>query len=266
MNDLPEDWVQDAVAIRRDLHAHPELLFDVPRTAGLVARYLRAWGCDEVVEGVGRSGVVATIQGSRPGPSIGLRADMDALPIHEATKRPYASQTSGRMHACGHDGHVAMLLLAARQLAHSRDFAGKAVLVFQPAEENGGAGARAMLQDGLIEKFGPERMFGLHVMPGLPKGQFATRKAGIMAAADSLRITVVGKGGHAGRPETCIDPLLSCSHIHLALQSILSRNLEPTQASVVSITMIEASDNEDTIARRRSCVARFGRWMKTRAT
>lgn len=248
MTDLPAAWITDAVVLRQDLHAHPELLFDLGRTAGIVARSLRDWGCDEVVEGVGRSGVVAVIKGRHPGATIGLRADMDALPMTEAVQRPYTSRTQGKMHACGHDGHTAMLLLAARQLAHSRNFAGTAVLVFQPAEENGGAGARAMLQDGLIERFAPERMFGLHIMPGLPKGQFATRSTGIMAAADSLRITVTGKGGHAGRPETCIDPLLACSHIHVALQSILSRNLEPGQAGVISITMIEASDNEDTIA------------------
>ncbi len=248
MDDLPADWIADAVALRQDLHRHPELLFDLPRTTGIVAQTLRAWGCDEVVEGIGRSGVVGVIKGRNAGPTIGLRADMDALPMSEATQLPYASQSAGKMHACGHDGHTAMLLLAARKLAQSRDFAGIAVLVFQPAEENGGAGARAMVQDGLIERFGVERILGLHIMPGLPKGQFATRSAGIMAAADSLRITVTGKGGHAGRPETCIDPLLVCSHIHLALQSILSRNLEPTQAGVVSVTMIEASDNEDSIA------------------
>ncbi|THH39150.1 amidohydrolase [Aliishimia ponticola] len=248
MADLPADWIAEAAALRQDLHAHPEVLFDLPRTAGIVASALRDWGCDQVVEGVGHSGVVGVINGTNSGPTIGLRADMDALPMTEATQLPYASQVAGRMHACGHDGHTAMLLLAARKLAHSRDFAGTAVLVFQPAEENGGAGARAMLRDGLIERFGLERIFGLHVMPDLPTGMFATRSAGIMAAADSLRITVTGKGGHAGRPETCIDPLLVCSHIHVALQSILSRNIEPTQAGVVSVTMIQASDNEDTIA------------------
>lgn len=248
MDDLPADWIADTVALRQDLHGHPELLFDLTRTAGVVARSLRDRGCDEVVEGIGRSGVVAVIKGKNTGPTIGLRADMDALPISEMTQLSYASQSLGKMHACGHDGHIAMLLLAARKLAQSRDFLGTAVLVFQPAEENGGAGARAMLQDGLIERFGLERIFGLHIMPGLPKGQFATRSTGIMAAADSLRITVAGKGGHAGRPETCIDPLLVCSHIHVALQSILSRNLDPVKAGVVSVTMMEASDNEDTIA------------------
>lgn len=229
MSAFPPDWIAEAVALRRDLHAHPELLFDLPRTSGLVAQRLRDWGCDTVTEGVGRSGVVATIEGGRPGPAFGLRADMDALPIHEETGQPHASRSAGRMHACGHDGHMAMLLLAARHLAATQAFSGRAVLIFQPAEENGGAGARAMLQDGLIARFGPDRIFGLHVMPGLPKGQFAIREAGIMAAADSLRITVTGQGGHAGRPEACIDPLM---------------------AGVLSITMMEGSDNEDSIATR----------------
>lgn len=250
MSAFPPDWIAEAVALRRDLHAHPELLFDLPRTSGLVAQRLRDWGCDTVTEGVGRSGVVATIEGGRPGPAFGLRADMDALPIHEETGQPHASRSAGRMHACGHDGHMAMLLLAARHLAATRAFSGRAVLIFQPAEENGGAGARAMLQDGLIARFGPDRIFGLHVMPGLPKGQFAIREAGIMAAADSLRITVTGQGGHAGRPETCIDPLLVCSHIHIALQSIVARALDPLMAGVLSITMMEGSDNEDSIATR----------------
>ena len=167
MSAFPPDWIAEAVALRRDLHAHPELLFDLPRTSGLVAQRLRDWGCDTVTEGVGRSGVVATIEGGRPGPAFGLRADMDALPIHEETGQPHASRSAGRMHACGHDGHMAMLLLAARHLAATRAFSGRAVLIFQPAEENGGAGARAMLQDGLIARFGPDRIFGLHVMPGL---------------------------------------------------------------------------------------------------
>lgn len=248
MTVFPSDWIDQAVALRRDLHAHPELLFDLGRTAGIVAQCLRDFGCDKVVEGIGHSGVVASIRGTLPGPAFGLRADMDALPIQETSGIAHASRTAGRMHACGHDGHTTMLLLAARQLAAARDFAGTAVLIFQPAEENGGAGARAMLDDCLVDRFVPTAIFGLHGMPGLPWGSFAIRDHGIMAAADSLTITVTGQGGHAGRPETCVDPLLTCSHIHLALQSIVARNLDPLQAGVVSITMIEASENEDTIA------------------
>lgn len=245
---FPEAWVGDAVALRRDLHRQPELLFDLPRTTGRIITALEDYSVDEIVSGIGQSGVVAVIRGSRPGPVRALRADMDALPIREASGVDHASDVPGRMHACGHDGHVTMLLLAARHLAASRDFAGTALLVFQPAEENGGAGAREMLRDGLAGRFGLQEIHGLHVMPGLDKGHFATRVGGIMASADVLRIEVSGTGGHAAMPHLTADPLLIASHIHVALQSILSRNLDPVASAVVSITMITCGENEDTIA------------------
>ncbi len=243
---MTED-LTDAIGWRHELHRHPELLFDLPWTAGFVADRLRSFGL-AVETGIGGSGVVAVARGDRPGPVTGLRADMDALPILETASAHPVSLHPGRMHACGHDGHMAMLLLAARRLAARRDFAGAAVFIFQPAEENGGAGARAMLQDGLIERFGIEQVFGMHCLPGLTENTFGTRPGGIMAAADSLRIRIEGRGGHAARPETCIDPGLVASHIHLALQTVVSRSLDPLASAVISITQMEASDNEDIIA------------------
>lgn len=244
---FPEAWQQEAVAFRRDLHRHPELLFDLPRTTAKVIEALRAIGVDKIASHVGRSGIVASIRGNRPGPVRALRADMDALPIHETSGVAHVSTFAGRMHACGHDGHVAMLLLAARHLATDRDFAGTALLVFQPAEENGGAGAREMLRDGLVARFEPKAIYGLHVMPGLPKGHFATREGGIMASADSLRIEISGAGGHAALPHLAVDPLLIASHIHIALQTIVARSLDPLKGAVISVTMISGGVNEDTI-------------------
>lgn len=245
---FPAIWIEEAVALRHDLHRHPELQFDLPRTTERIIATLERHGVDEIVPGVGKSGVVAVIRGTRPGLVRALRADMDALPIREASGVNHASEMPGRMHACGHDGHVAMLLLAARHLAENRNFPGVALLVFQPAEENGGAGAREMLRDGLVDRFGPQEMYGLHVMPGLEKGHFATRVGGIMASADVLRIEISGTGGHAALPHLTVDPLLIASHTHVALQSILSRNLDPVASAVVSITMIACGENEDTIA------------------
>lgn len=241
-------FLDDAITWRQQLHSKPELLFDLPQTSAFVADKLGSFGLDDVVTGLGRTGVVGILRGKGPGPVTGLRADMDALPIVEATGLPYASQAPGRMHACGHDGHTAMLLLAARRLAELRDFPGTAVFIFQPAEENGGAGARAMIEDGLMDRFGIQEVYGLHCMPGLPEGQFATRPGGIMAAADSLRIRIHGIGGHAARPEQGVDPLLVASHLHLALQSIVSRNIDPIASAVISITQMKASENEDIIA------------------
>ena len=241
-------FLDEAITWRRQLHAEPELLFELPRTAAFVSEKLRSFGLDEVVTGLGQTGVVGVLRGARPGPVIGLRADMDALPVMEATGLPYASGFSGQMHACGHDGHTAMLLLAASRLAEARDFAGTAVFIFQPAEENGGDGARSMIQDGLMDRFGIEEVYGLHCMPGLPEGHFATRCGGFMAAADILRIRILGQGGHAARPELSVDPLLVASHIHVALQSIVSRNVDPIASAVISITQMEASNNEGVIA------------------
>jgi metal-dependent amidase/aminoacylase/carboxypeptidase family protein len=205
--------MKDEVATwRRTLHADPELLFDVHNTAAFVADKLRSFGCDEVVTGIGQTGVVGIIHG-RPGgngPAIGLRADMDALPINEITGLPWASRTPGKMHACGHDGHTAMLLGAARHLAATRNFTGSVAVIFQPAEEGGGGG-REMVNDGMMERFGITKVFGMHNLPGLPVGQFAIRKGPIMAATDIFDVTIKGRGGHAAMPYQTIDPIVASS-------------------------------------------------------
>jgi amidohydrolase len=231
------EWHDEIADWRRDLHAHPELLFDTHRTAGIVADKLSAFGCDEVVTGIGRTGVVGVIRGrtDRSGRVIGLRADMDALPIVEATGAAHASTVPGRMHACGHDGHTAMLLGAARYLAETRNFDGTAVVIFQPAEEGGGGG-REMVEDGMMERFAIDEVYGMHNMPGLPVGQFAIRPGPFFAAADEFAITVTGKGGHAAKPHDAIDTTLVASHIVIALQSIASRNVDPVGEVVVSVT------------------------------
>ena len=237
----------DIQAWRRDLHAHPEVMYDLPRTAGFVAEKLRAFGCDEVVEGIGRTGVVGVIKGRHPGKSvIGLRADMDALPIEEQTNLAYASKTPGKMHACGHDGHTAMLLGAAQYLAETREFAGTAVVIFQPAEE-GGAGALAMIKDGLMERFGIQQVYGMHNGPGLPVGSFAMRPGAIMAAMDRIVITIDGVGGHAAYPHLTIDPVLVGSQLVVALQGIVSRNVDPLESAVLSICMFHAGDASNVI-------------------
>ncbi len=232
---------------RRDLHAHPELLYDVHRTATSVADRLRAFGCDEVVGGIGRTGVVGVIRGRKDGDrTIGLRADMDALPIQEATGLPYASTESGKMHACGHDGHTAMLLGAARYLAETRNFAGTAVVIFQPAEE-GGAGGKAMVEDGLIARFGIGEVYGMHNYPGMPVGAFGIRPGPMMAAADYITINIEGQGGHAARPHLTIDPVLVGAHMITAMQSVVARNVDPLKSGVVSITMFEAGNTDNVI-------------------
>ena len=227
----------DITAWRRDLHAHPELQYDLPRTAGLVADKLRSFGCDAVVEGIGRTGVVALIKGrtNHSGKTIAFRADMDALPIFEATGAEHASTIPGKMHACGHDGHTAMLLGAAQYLSETRNFDGTVAVVFQPAEE-GGAGAEAMVRDGLIDRFGISEIYGLHNSPLLPLGQFAIRPGAFYAAVDSFHIEVTGKGGHAARPNNTVDTTLAASAIVMALQSVVSRNTDPQQPLVVSVT------------------------------
>jgi amidohydrolase len=233
---------------RHDLHAHPELLYDVKRTAGTVAEKLKSFGCDEVVSGIGRTGVVGVIRG-RKGKSdkaIGLRADMDALPIEEATGLPYQSTVPGKMHACGHDGHTAMLLGAARYLAETRNFSGSAVVIFQPAEE-GGAGGKAMVEDGLMERFGIGEVYGMHNFPGLPVGQFSIRPGPIMAAADYVQIDIEGKGGHAARPHLAVDSVLVGAQIINNLQSIVSRNVDPLEPAVVSICMFHAGNTDNVI-------------------
>ncbi|WP_407518654.1 M20 aminoacylase family protein [Methylobacterium oryzisoli] len=233
----------EITAWRRDFHRHPELLFAVERTAGVVAERLREFGCDEVVTGLGRTGVVGVIRGRRTGSGrvVGLRADMDALPIEEATDVPYKSTVPGKMHACGHDGHTAMLLGAAKYLAETRNFDGTAVVIFQPAEEGGGGGA-AMVKDGLMERFGVQEVYGLHNKPGLPLGHFAIRPGPIMAAVDRFTITIEGRGGHAAQPQECIDTVLVAAHIITALQSIVSRNADPVASAVVSVTTMRAGE------------------------
>ncbi|EKF17165.1 M20 aminoacylase family protein [Nitratireductor pacificus] len=227
---------------RRDIHSNPELLFDVHRTAGLVADKLKEFGCDEVVPGIGRTGVVGIIRGNRgDGPAIGLRADMDALPMTEVTGKPWASTVPGKMHACGHDGHTAMLLGAAKYLAETRNFKGSVAVIFQPAEEGGGGG-NEMVKDGMMERFGIDRVFGMHNMPGLPVGHFAIRPGPMMAATSEFVITVKGRSGHAAMPHTVIDPILAASQIVTALQSIASRNVHPLDSVVVSVTKFHAGD------------------------
>jgi hippurate hydrolase len=233
---------------RRDIHAHPELMFDVYRTAGVVAEKLKSFGCDQVVGGIGRTGVVGVIRGKRGSGSraIGLRADMDALPITEATGVPYQSTVPGKMHACGHDGHTAMLLGAAKYLAETRNFDGTAVVIFQPAEEGGGGG-REMVNDGLMDRFAIEEVYGMHNYPGFPVGNFAIRPGPMMAAADRIYIDIEGLGGHAARPHTAIDTVLVGAQIINQLQSIVSRNVDPLDSAVVSITQFHAGTADNII-------------------
>ena len=223
-------------AIRRDLHAHPELGLEVPRTAALVAGQLAAWGI-EVETGVGGHGVVGTIHGTASGPTVGLRADMDALPIEEAADVAWRSTVPGRMHACGHDGHTVMLLGAARHLAKTRRFAGTARLIFQPGEEGAG-GALAMLADGLFERFPCDAVYGLHNRPGAPLGAFSIRPGAFMAGGAFFDIRVTGVGAHGGRPETGVDPVVAAAQIVCAAQAIVARNLSPHEPAVLSITRI----------------------------
>jgi len=239
----------DIKSWRRDLHAHPELLYDVHRTAAAVADKLKSFGCDEVVTGLGRTGVVGVIHGSKGAGArkvIGMRADMDALPIQEVNDLPYKSTVPGKMHACGHDGHTAMLLGAARYLAETRNFAGTAVVIFQPAEE-GGAGGKAMVQDGLMDRFRIEEVYGMHNYPGLRVGEFAIRTGPLMASADRLTIEIEGHGGHAARPHLTVDSVLVGAQIVNQVQSIVARNVDPLQSAVVSICMFQAGSTDNVI-------------------
>ena len=239
------DLLPEITEWRRDLHEHPELLFDVHRTAGVVAEKLREFGCDEVVEGLGRTGVVGIINGKNSSSDnvIGLRADMDALPIHETSGVAHASKTDGKMHACGHDGHTAMLLGAAKYLCETRNFNGRVAVIFQPAEEGGGGGDE-MVKDGMMDKFKIKEVYGMHNWPGMDVGKFAIRSGPLMAAADQFDITVTGKGGHAAAPHKGIDPTVIASQLMLSLQSIVSRNVDPLENAVVSVT----SFNTDTVS------------------
>jgi hippurate hydrolase len=244
--------MQDEIAgWRRDIHAHPELLYDVHRTAASVADKLKAFGCDEVATGLGRTGVVGVIRGRRGsgGRVIALRADMDALPLEEAGDLPYRSTVPGKMHACGHDGHTAMLLGAAKYLSETRNFAGTAVVIFQPAEE-GGAGAKAMIDDGLMDRFGIDEVYGMHNFPGLPVGEFAIRPGALMASADLVSIEIEGVGGHAARPHLAVDTVLVGAQIINQIQSVVSRNVDPLQTAVVSICMFNAGFADNVIPQK----------------
>ena len=246
------DLQADIAAWRQDIHEHPELLYEVHRTAGLVAERLKEFGCDEVITGMGRTGVVGLIKGRKPVAegqevrSLGLRADMDALPIMEATGASYASKNPGVMHACGHDGHTAMLLGAARYLAETRNFAGQVAVIFQPAEE-GGAGAKAMMEDGLLDRFAIDQVYGMHSAPGLDVGKFAIRPGAYMASGNRINITIEGVGGHAAWPHNTIDPVVVGSQLVVALQSIVSRSVDPLDAAVVSMSMFHAGDASNVI-------------------
>lgn len=239
----------EITAWRRQLHANPEILYDVHDTAAFVESRLREFGVDEVVTGLGRTGVVGVIKGKgRSDKVIGLRADMDALPITEQTGKPYASANTGKMHACGHDGHTAMLLGAARHLAETRNFDGTVVVIFQPAEEGGGGG-RAMVQDGLMERFGISEVFGMHNMPGIPLGEFAIREGGIMAGTDQFAIDIEGHGGHAAMPHLATDPVIVAAHLITGLQTLVSRNVDPIRSAVLSVTTVNAGTAYNVIPR-----------------
>lgn len=232
----------EITAWRRELHQMPEIQFDVVRTAAFVEQKLREFGVDEVVKGLGRTGVVGLIRGANgAGPTIGLRADMDALPLKETTGRPWASKTAGRMHACGHDGHTAMLLGAAKYLAETRNFSGSIAVIFQPAEEGGGGG-REMVRDGLMEKFAISEVYGMHNLPGLPAGNFASCNGPIMAATDEFSIAIRGRGAHAAMPHRGVDPVVVAAHVITALQSIVSRTTDPFDSTVVSVTKMQGGD------------------------
>ena len=241
---------EEVTAWRRHLHQNPELNFDVFGTADFVTGKLHEFGCDEVVTKIGRTGLVGVIRGRLgDGPTIGLRADMDALPINEATGLPYASVKPGAMHACGHDGHTAMLLGAAKYLAETRNFAGTVAVIFQPAEEGGGGG-NEMVKDGMMERFAIEKVFGMHNMPTLPLGQFATRPGPIMAATAEFTITITGKGGHAAIPQLTIDPIVIGAELIGALQTIASRSTNPIEPIVVSVTKFHGGDAYNVIPER----------------
>lgn len=230
------DLHAEITAWRRDFHAHPELRFEEHRTAARVAELLRDFGCDEVVEGVGQTGVVGVIRGREAGSGrvVGFRADMDALPLTERTGLAHASTVPGKMHACGHDGHTAILLGAAKYLAETRNFDGTLVLAFQPAEEGGG-GARAMIADGLMDRWGIQEVYGLHNWPGVEVGSLSMRAGPILAAADRFEIVVRGRGGHGAMPHLSIDPTLAAAHVVVALQSIVARTIDPLEPAVVSV-------------------------------
>ena len=240
------DFHADMTAWRRDLHANPEIGLQETRTSGVIADLLRGFGVDEVHTGIAQTGVVGVIHGTVPGDAIGLRADIDALPILEETGKPYASKTEGVMHACGHDGHTAMLLGAARYLAETRNFAGTAYVIFQPAEENFG-GANLMVKEGLFERFPMRQVFGMHNWPTVPANMFKWRDGPVMAAVATIEIVITGKGAHGAQPHLGTDPILIAAAIVQALQSIVARNVSPLQGSVVTIGSIHGGNAHNVI-------------------
>ncbi|MFG6559969.1 M20 aminoacylase family protein [Sulfitobacter sp. 1A15299] len=238
----------EITAWRRHLHQHPELMFDLPETSRFVEEKLRSFGITDITTGIAQTGVVAVIEGqsNTSGRTIGLRADMDALPITEATGLPHASKTPGKMHACGHDGHTAMLLGAAQYLAETRNFDGRVVLIFQPAEEGGGGG-NVMVQEGLMDRWGIDEVYGMHNMPGHPTGHFAIREGALLAAADEFNITLTGQGGHAAAPHEAVDTNLAAAHVMIALQSIVSRNTDPLKQVVVSVCTLRSDTDSHNV-------------------
>ena len=255
------DFHAEMTAWRRDLHEHPELAFEEVRTAGIVADKLREFGCDEVVTGIAKTGVVGVIRGRNAanGRAIGLRADMDALPILEATGLPYASKTAGKMHACGHDGHTTMLLGAAKYLAETRNFDGTVYVIFQPAEENFGGG-EVMVKEGLFQRFPMERVFGLHNWPAAPAGTFLWREGPVMAAVANLEVTITGKGAHGAMPNNGNDPIVIAAAIVQALQSIVARNVEPVEGGVITIGHIKGGHTYNVIPEQVSMLG-TARWF-----
>lgn len=236
------EFQKEVAAWRRDIHENPEILYDTHRTSALVAEKLKEFGCDEVVTGIGRTGVVAVIRGKSDskGRAIGLRADMDALPMQEQTGLPHASKIPNAMHACGHDGHTAMLLGAAKYLAETRNFDGTAVIIFQPAEE-GGNGGEAMVKDGMMERFGIDEVYAIHNSPGIEAGTFAIRPGPILASVDEFTLHLSGRGGHGAKPNMTVDTTVMMCHMITALQTIVSRNMDPVEKAVMSLTSAETS-------------------------
>src|SRR5436309_11887738 len=242
------DMQAEVAAWRRDIHAHPEILFDVHRTAASVTEKLKAFGCDEVVTGIGKTGVVGVIRGKGQGARkvIGLRADMDARRMDDQTNLPYRSTNTGKMHACGHDGHTAMLLGAAKYLAETRNFSGTAVVIFQPAEEGGGGG-REMVKEGMMERFGIQEVYGMHNMPGVPVGEFAIRPGPLLAAADRIVIEIEGLGSHAAKPHMGVDPVVVGAQIVNQAQTIVSRSVDPIKSGLISICQFHAGSADNVI-------------------
>ena len=245
MTDFFDDIYEQLVAWRHDFHRHPELAFEEERTSNLVAERLESFGV-EVTRGLAGTGVVGTLRHGTSARAVGLRADMDALPIHELNDLPYRSQSDGKMHACGHDGHTVMLLGAARFLAETRRFDGTVHLIFQPAEENEGGG-KVMIEDGLFERFPVDRVYGLHNFPGFSEGSFSMREGAIMAAFDKFEITVEGRGTHAALPHAGIDPIVVAAQIVTGLQSVVSRRVDPISRAVLSVTQINAGNTWNVI-------------------